>query len=362
MSSPLDVLLGFLGPVAALLLLITPLIVIHELGHLWAARWRGVDAPEFGIGFPPRVATIYRGRQTVYTLNAIPFGGFVRLAGAEEGSSDPAGWERASLGSKISIMVAGVLMNLVFAIAVLTVVHGPLAERAEVSIAAVEQGSPAAAAGIRAGDRIIAIDGAPLDRSGPLLGALRDAAGQDARIGLRGADGTARDIVVRLRTIAEAEGRGVLGVQIGEVTGAGPLGRDLPTAVGVAVGESASTAAGLIGALGRLVSAPFVGGEGAGLSGPIGLSVAVAENAGRIGLVGLLHLAGLLSINLAVLNILPIPPLDGGRVATSLLRHALGERRGRIAERRIVAVGVALMLLLFVAVTAGDLLSLFGGG
>ena len=101
-----------IGPLLVFALLITPLIVVHELGHLVAARARGIDVPEFGIGFPPRVLTLHRGTQTAVTLNAIPIGGFVRLAGAEEGSSDRRGWHRASLRSKVIVMIAGVAMNL----------------------------------------------------------------------------------------------------------------------------------------------------------------------------------------------------------------------------------------------------------
>ena len=102
---------GIAGPLLAMLFIVVPLVVIHELGHLIAARWRGIAIDEFGIGFPPRIATIARRGRMAITINALPIGGFVRMAGSDEGDANPAGWERASLGSKILVMVAGVAAN-----------------------------------------------------------------------------------------------------------------------------------------------------------------------------------------------------------------------------------------------------------
>ena len=84
----MEIVTGIAGPILVFVLLVVPLIVVHELGHLVVARLRGIDVPEFGIGFPPRLFTLLRGRRTELTINALPLGGFVRMAGSEEGDTD----------------------------------------------------------------------------------------------------------------------------------------------------------------------------------------------------------------------------------------------------------------------------------
>jgi len=361
-SSIFGVLIGVLGPLLVFALVITPLIVVHEFGHLIAARWRKIDVPEFGIGFPPRILTLHRGTRTEVTLNAIPIGGFVRLAGAEEGSDDLRGWQRASLRSKVVVMLAGVSMNLAVAVILLTVALGPLAERGAILVGEVQAGSPAALAGLVTGDRITEIDGAPFDRqAAPLLG-LRDRGGEVVAFTVRHADGSTNSVTIKLRAANEAATHGALGITVPEIAADGSLARPFTEALPRAVAEAASTTVGLFDALWHIVTGPFRNGEAApAVAGPIGLSVAVAANADRLGLVGLIHLAGLLSVNLAALNVLPIPPLDGGRIAAAILRRALGERRGVAAERLLVYAGLALMLVLFAWITLGDVLGIAGG-
>ena len=156
--------------------------------------------------------------------------------------------------------------------------------------------------------------------------------------------------------------QGALGITVPEVAADGPLPVSVVDAFPRAVAETASTAQGLFDALWRIATGPFrTGEEPPAVAGPIGLSVAVASNAGRLGFVGLLHLAGLLSVNLAALNVLPIPPLDGGRIATAVLRRVLGESRGVATERALVYAGVVLMLLVFAWITLGDVLGIAGG-
>jgi regulator of sigma E protease len=119
----------------------------------------------------------------------------------------------------------------------------------------------------------------------------------------------------------------------------------------------------IIGGLADLFSAPFRSTEdGPALSGPVGIAVGVAGAAERLGFSGLLQIAALLSANLGILNLLPIPPLDGGRVAALLLRRALGGERGRKVEQALVTTGALAMLLLFFWITLGDLATVFGGG
>lgn len=357
----LEALSGIAGPVLAFVLLVVPLIVLHELGHLVAARLRGIDVPEFGIGFPPRLFTLLRGRRTELTINALPLGGFVRMAGSDEGDANPAGWERASLGSKILVMVAGVAANMAVAFVLMVALAGPLAERASVRIGAVQDGSPAAGAGLTSGDRITAINGEPLDRFDAPLTALARYAGEPVSLTVAQASGQSRTVDVVLRSAAEAAGKGYLGVQIDAVEAAGPYERSILDAVGIASTRTWEAGTSILAALGSFVTSPLHPIEDrAAVSGPIGIAVGVAAAAGQLGITGLLHIAALLSANLAILNLLPIPPLDGGRVAALLLRRLLGERRGRNMERRLVTAGAVVMLALFAWISLGDILNLLG--
>ena len=358
----MEILTSIAGPVLVFVLLVVPLIVVHELGHLVVARLRGIDVPEFGIGFPPRLFTLLRGRRTELTINALPLGGFVRMAGSEEGDTDPAGWERASLTSKVLVMVAGVAMNIVVAFLLMLILSAPLAERASILLADVQPNSPAAAAGLLPGDRIVGLEGETFDRFdwNPLeLIAAR--AGETVDVTVQTPGQTVRDVSITLRTAEEAAGQGYMGVQIESIDGAGPLSRSFVDAIGVAAVRTWDAGTSIIGALGSFITSPFRPSDGTGgVAGPIGIAVGISAQAEGLGYTGLLKMAALLSANLAVLNLLPIPPLDGGRVAALFLRRLLGEVHGRRIERQLVTVGAVLMLALFAWISLGDILNLFG--
>jgi regulator of sigma E protease len=260
-------------------------------------------------------------------------------------------------------MLAGVVVNLLVAFALMFVLAGPLAERGELLLADVQPGSPAANAGILPGERISSLNGVPFDRfETPLVG-LREAAGTDVQLTILSSANVSREITLRLRTIEEAADQGVLGISIADLLPAGPLERPLTDVVRLAAERTIEAGGAIIGGLADLFSAPFRSAEeGPALSGPVGIAVGVAGAAERLGFSGLLQIAALLSANLAILNLLPIPPLDGGRVAALLLRRALGGERGRKVEQALVTAGALAMLLLFFWITLGDLATVFGGG
>ena len=271
-------------------------------------------------------------------------------------STEPNGWERSTTSSKIVVLLAGIAANFLLAFVLLTAVAGPFAERGAILVGGIQVGSPAEMAGLRTGDRITAIDGEPFDR----MGGSPFTAHAGTRVQLTvERNGASVEVDATLRAGESALRNGVLGIKIREFAPAGRFERSAFEAMRIGAIETVTSSLAVLSGLGALVAAPFSGG-GAGLTGPVGIAVSVSEAAGSIGTAGLLRFAGLLSANLAVLNLLPIPPLDGGRIAGLLLRRMLGGTRGKTVERRLVLIGAMAMLALFAAVTFGDLLRIFG--
>jgi len=212
------------------------LVVIHEFGHFFVARLRHVRVQEFGIGFPPRALVLVRGTETLFTLNWLPIGGFVRLEGEDGFSDDPRAFVNQRLSTRLAILLAGVVMNLLLAWLIFTLIAGLADPASAARIATVQPGSPAAQAGLigghqtgtdaqgnptydDSGDLIVAIDGRhfPLfDDIGSSPGLaqstyLRSHAGQTVTLTIKHADGTESTVQATLRPPEQAS-NGALGV------------------------------------------------------------------------------------------------------------------------------------------------------
>jgi regulator of sigma E protease len=363
--------------VVLLLAILVGLVVLHELGHFLVARRAGVKVHEFGIGFPPRAAVLHRGRETTYSLNWLPIGGFVRMEGEDGESVDPRAFVNQRLRSRLAILLAGVVMNFLVAWLLFSLIAGLADPVANTRIRTVQPDSPAAQAGLEggqpigrrffapaydaSGDLIVAIDGQrfPVFESVETLDAplayLRAHAGEQVTLTVRSADGSVRDVTVTLRPPEEARERGALGITVRgferEDIQRGPLEA---TAIGLQRTIDASTLI-LRGVLDFVtnLAEPQV-------SGPIGIVGAVGVVRTELPPTFLVWLIGLISANLAVINALPVPPLDGGRVAMSLIK-ALG--RGRISpatERLVYLTGFIALMALMAWVTLFDIQRLGG--
>ncbi|MFN8518462.1 MAG: M50 family metallopeptidase [Chloroflexota bacterium] len=367
--------------ILTLLVILVTLVVLHELGHFVVARLAGVRVHEFGIGFPPRAAILHRGKETVYSLNWLPIGGFVRLEGEDGESEDPRSFVRQPLHTRLLILLAGVAMNFLLAWGIFTFIAATGDPVVGVRVSFVQPGSPAASIGLvggtqvgttddgvaiydETGDLIIAIDGQhfpvfanPANPSDPALSYLRAHAGETVTLTVRHQDGHVQDLTVTLRSPEEAT-NGALGIGIQTFTTDDTVQHPIADAVGIGFQRTVDAATlilrGLQDLLRNLANPP--------VQGPVGMVDTVGAYRTQLPPVFLLWLVGVLSANLAVVNALPLPPLDGGRAAMAILKRLFGTRISPLFEQRAYLIGWLGLMGFLVWITMFDIRRLGGGG
>lgn len=357
------------------LLLFIGLVVVHEFGHFIVARRSGVEVEEFGIGFPPRAWKRKTKKGYIFSLNWLPIGGFVKLKGESDSASTPGSFGVSTFWVKTKILLAGVAMNLVVAFLLLTVVawlgmpklidnqftveSDTSIAKNEVLIGYVETDSPAEAAGLQARDQLLAISSnghADMIESATSLPELTEGhAGQKVTITFeRG--GEERTSEVELRGESETDGA-YLGVAPAEYT----LTQSTWSAPIVALGLIKQFTVLTFQGLGTAISAIFQG-DGARaaeqVAGPVGI-VAVLREGSLLGYQFVLLIVAIISLSLAIINILPIPALDGGRFYMLLLARIFGKKLSRDMEERIVGASFIFLLLLIILITVVDVNRLF---
>ncbi|MFQ5873584.1 MAG: RIP metalloprotease [Dehalococcoidia bacterium] len=361
---------------------ISVLIVIHELGHFIAARIFGIRIHEFALGFPPRIASIVHG-ETRYSINAIPLGGYVKLAG-EEDPTDPRSLARQSIPVRAIVLSAGVVMNLALTIFLFSIflTFPPEVVDSKVVIARVLPGSPAQLGGLMPGDIVLRTDaklelgdlsagtsqepdetirysGDPVETTSDLIDYTKANLGREISL-LVARDST--PIIVRMvprRFPPPEEGpNSHLGVMVG--TTGGRVVSDFQPSLKV-IPESfkqvGSFITGFKDALGNIISRE---GE-SGLVGPIGIAQVTGEVA-RSGILPLIGFAGILSLSLAIFNILPIPALDGGRLMFVVIEALRGGKRVPPQKEALIHfMGFVVLIALILLISYNDLLRIIRG-
>jgi len=343
--------------VIAFLGVLVVLIIAHELGHFFTAKASGVTVEEFGLGFPPRLVSIKRGG-TRYSLNAVPLGGFVKMAG-EEDPKVPGSLASKNIGTRLLVLSSGSLMNfllplLLFSVAFM-VPHNMVF--GQVLVEEVAPASPAAKAGIEPGDTLLEVNGNPIHNVGDLQRYVQLNLGREVSILVKHGDATTEEVQVIPRW-RPPEGQGAIGVAIRTLSPI-PVRQHYPfwQAIPMGVGECIQTFTLFKNAIISMIigTAPTV------VAGPVGIAQLTGEVA-KAGFSPLLEFAAFLSINLAIINLLPLPALDGGRIAFVLLEWV---RRGKRVlpktEGMIHLIGFAMLIAFLLAITYQDIIRIISG-
>jgi regulator of sigma E protease len=342
------------------------LILVHEFGHFFAARLVGIRVEEFGLGLPPRLYGYQAKSGVIYSLNWIPFGGFVKMYGQDDLRVDGgAAYGDDSFISKTPlqrafVLVAGVIMNLLLALLIFMIIavgHGRAIT--DISIGQVVPDTPAAAAGWQPGDKLISVAGEPVTDLRQLRDLIEQNAGREVTWVLdRGGQQVTTSVIPRQNP---PEGQGRTGVTLQSVT----TGYDrvpIWSAPLEGVRLAWETFTLQIEGLKQLISGAVSPSD---LAGPIGMGQLTGEIVERSTIplwVTLLNLAGFLSLNLFILNLLPFPALDGGRLVFVILEMLRGGRK--IAPERegmVHFVGLMVLLTLMFVIGFSDIMRLVRG-
>jgi regulator of sigma E protease len=387
------------------------LVLVHEFGHFITAKWAGIRVEEFGLGFPPRLVGIRKregggwevvwfggrrgeenaypdGKQTpfsgtsgavtsfgtpvsnhtLYSLNLLPIGGFVRMPGEngdaldEYGQYDPHSFAAKAAGKRIIVLCAGVTMNIILAIVLFTIAYGLGEPTFPAVIGEVVPNTPAAAAGLRPGDTIVSVNGQPVKLFSDVQGIVNKAVSADSdpnphatlpiHLVIQHAGSSAlisTTVNVRLHP---PKGQGPMGIVEKIVFVRAPVWQ----APFKGVVHTYQVTSVFLGAIGQMIA----GAIKPQLAGPVGIvkiTGEVAQTVPDLGWWPILSLTAVLSLNLAIINILPFPALDGGRILLILIELVRGGKRLKPEREGLINfIGMAILLTLMVIITISDVM------
>lgn len=329
------------------------LVLFHELGHFVTAKLTGMRVDEFAIGFGPKIFR-FRYGETVYSLRAIPLGGFNDIAGMDpsDNQAGERGFCEKSVLSRMIVILAGSAMNFILPIMIFLGIYcvvGVATPSTEPILGAVIEDMPARAAGLQAGDKILSINGEEVATWKEFTGKIRLDENETPLV-IRYERNSQVDEVTLTPTIEKSTGRVLIGVQ----NFVSYESQGIFTSLVMAIEHTKEILTMMIDALINLFREP----SGVAVTGPIGIAQ-MAGQVATLGFVPLLNFAALLSLNLGIINLLPVPALDGGHFVSLVIEAVRGKPLSPKALMYTQRVGIALLLILTVVVTAKDVINIF---
>lgn len=345
------------------LIILSVLVFIHEFGHFLMAKKMGVGVEEFGFGYPPRLFGVKIG-ETLYSVNLLPFGGFVKLYGEEEAEKkSDYDLKKAffAKGKKIKILVivAGVVGNFLLGVLCFSYVYSKIGipeKRNTVRIIEVKKDSPAEKAGFLANDEIIKIEDKKISSLEEFVNSVKETTEQETDFTVKRGNET---LILRATPRENPpEGGGALGVFISPIEMVFYPAWQMPfRGAWVGLKEAISWGLMIAGGIFLTIKQLFAG-ITPDITGPVGI-FQITSQVAKQGFLNTVQFTGILSVNLAVLNIFPFPALDGGRLAFILLEKVIGRKLKPKIEQTINLIGIALLISLMLLVTINDLVRLF---
>lgn len=339
------------------------LVFVHELGHFIAAKKAGAKIEEFGFGFPPRLYGFKKG-ETIYSINLIPLGGFVKILGEDgENKKDPRSFGAQRFLAKIGILSAGVTMNVLLAMLLLMIAFKigiPTAifegesdqgmRDTKIQIVEISPDSPAAGVGLKVGDQILKAGFEDIETISELQEIINRNKGVETEVLVKASGEEKKFLITPRNDYPENEGPlGVGLVKTGIIS--------YPFFESIWRGFVATFSLGLtiILAFTEIIKNLLTGQKvGMDVAGPVGIAV-MTNQAAKMGLVYLIQFTALLSVNLAIINFLPLPALDGGRVMLLIVEKIRRKPLNQKIERTIHTAGFVALILLMIVVTFRDI-------
>ncbi|OGH21530.1 MAG: RIP metalloprotease RseP [Candidatus Levybacteria bacterium RIFCSPLOWO2_01_FULL_38_13] len=355
------------------LLILTVLVLIHEAGHFFVAKKLGIKVEEFGFGLPPRVFGIKKG-ETIYSINWLPIGGFVKLYGEDSAGSGKITNSKLQIPKKDEsraffarpvwqrglVVIAGVVMNFLLAVLIITYffgVSGVQVPGDRVLVTDVVKDSPAHVGGLKKADQIVSVNDIKIKNSTQLVTITKQHLGEKVKLKIiREKEQKSIEIIPR-KTYPSNEGPMGVSISSNVITQKYPLWEAPFVGLWEALKFSWLIVAGLAGVFYQILTSAQVP---KGVAGPVGIAQLTGQFV-AIGPLAVLSFVSLLSLNLAILNILPIPALDGGRLFFILIEAITGKKVSSKFESMAHAIGMAILLALIAFITLSDIIRLISG-
>lgn len=340
-------------------LILSLLVLVHELGHFLFAKLAGVKVEEFGLGLPPKIWGFKRG-ETVYSINLLPIGGFVRLSGEEETKEAPNSFSRQGALTKSLVVTAGVIMNLLLGYLLVFVAFSQIgipSVSIQLQITEVAEDSPAKNAKLLSNDQIVSVDEQKFSRLSDLTDYIRKMVGKEIVILVK-REGGEQEIKVTPR-LNPPVGQGSLGVKLLEQSQVNYTKIPFLLVPQKALEESLKLIGLMFSGLSDLIKNVWeTKSIPRDVAGPVGI-LRLTNEVAKDGAWQVISFISLLSFNLGVINILPFPGLDGGRLLFIILEKIFGSRFSLKLQTFINTVGIAALLLFMALITYYDITRAF---